>query len=1141
MSYEYRVGGSLSPSHPTYVERQADKDLLQALQSGHFCYVFNSRQMGKSSLRVRVIYQLQAAHSRCVSVDMTALGSDGQESQWYNGLIQQLFLGLNLVGKINLKLWLKDRENYSGVQKLGQFLEEILLDTFPEDTFYIFFDEIDKTLSLPFLVDDFFSLIRFCYNQRADNPQYNRLVFTLLGVATPTDLIREKTQTSFNIGYPIELTGFTLAEITPLEQGLQFLTDKTNLLLEEILYWTGGQPFLTQKICQLIVKYTNNIEVGKEKLIVQSIIHKYILKNWESQDEPVHLKTIRDRLLYQPHKASRLLGLYQTLLKNGFLSLDSSPEQTDLRLSGLVVSQQNKLVIYNPIYASVFNLDWLQKELNKLRPYSESLLAWEGSSYQDESRLLRGIALEEALYWAQGKNLSDLDYKFLSASQSFDRKEIIEAQKILLDAQEKAQKKIKLGSIFLTLSGLIVTLSIGWASYSSQQRYIIQKSLELQQEAKSAQQKFSQNQILGLITAMQSVQELQSLASGEVLEAYPTRQPLLILEQLLGEITQNNIILAHEQGINSVSISPDNTKIATASEDGTAKLWTISGEFIVTLTGHQGAVYSVAFSPKNSLVATASQDKTVKTWDLEGNLKTTFLGHTEAVYSVTFTGDGEYLATTSKDKTIRIWDKLGNLKQVLKGHIKSVDDVSFSPDGKQLVTASRDGSIRVWEKGQEVQRLAENQASFYSVVFSPDGRWLAAANRDETVWLWSRDGKLKTKLKGHQGLVNSVVFSPNSQYLATASNDGSVKVWNLQGKVMKTLTGEQKGFLDVAWSHDSKNVLGAGADGSLLLWRGEKILRQLATQTIPSLSGIVGQANFTGNYGAIATRNRQLYIVDKEGEIISKFPLASPWLDNLAVSEERVAATDNSLTIWDHQGRELQTLMDDYAISAVALAGKKVWSGNRQGVVKEWNLKTNQPLRILEVYPQQRIIWLTLTRDGKFLATVGEGGEVKIYETVKLTLIHSLPKSETEVLTLAFRPDGGELALGYADGSLHRLNMSTKSLQVFKQESVPITSLNYSADGQFLATGSENGSLRVWSQQGGLLWEAQDNYQGIAGLTFLQKKPELFVIYRDGTLDYQPWYRERRLSQLLEQGCLWLQDYYLANSTREQGRKLCQN
>ena len=144
-----------------------------------------------------------------------------------------------------------------GIAVIGKCHKGALLVHFPNEKLFIFFDEIDSVLGLNFPVDDFFAWLRFCYNQRAINPAYQRLTFAIFGVATPSDLIRDKKRTPFNIGKSIELQGFTLDKVQPLAQGLKVINQEA--VLKEILKWTGGQPFLTQKLCKLVVSDSQNI------------------------------------------------------------------------------------------------------------------------------------------------------------------------------------------------------------------------------------------------------------------------------------------------------------------------------------------------------------------------------------------------------------------------------------------------------------------------------------------------------------------------------------------------------------------------------------------------------------------------------------------------------------------------------------------------------------------------------------------------------------------------------------------------------------------------------------------------------------------------------------------------------------------
>ncbi|MHC5727702.1 MAG: AAA-like domain-containing protein, partial [Nostoc sp.] len=105
-----------------------------------------------------------------------------------------------------------------------------------------------------FPVNDFFIWLRYCYDQQTHNPNLKRLGFALFGVVSPSNLIVDRHRTPFKIGQAIKLCDFQSHEAMPLLEGLEEVVSEPRAILLHIIHWTRGQPFLTQKLCQLVVQ-----------------------------------------------------------------------------------------------------------------------------------------------------------------------------------------------------------------------------------------------------------------------------------------------------------------------------------------------------------------------------------------------------------------------------------------------------------------------------------------------------------------------------------------------------------------------------------------------------------------------------------------------------------------------------------------------------------------------------------------------------------------------------------------------------------------------------------------------------------------------------------------------------------------------
>lgn len=374
--------GTLAQGAPCYIERDADARLFEALEAGEFAYVLDSRQKGKSSLMIRTRERLEEAGIRTILLDLQRFGSNLDPDRWYASLLMVAGEQLGIDDRL-FELW-DEQVNAGPMRRFFDALEHGLAEL--GGPVVVFVDEIDFVRSLPFSTDEFFAAIRESYNRRAqsllarssDNsnqsdepmksavePAHPKVTFCLLGVATPSELIRDVRITPFNIGTRVELTDFTVDEAESFSAPLSVEGRDGRALLRRILDWTNGHPYLTQKLASAVAAD----EAARTPSSVDRLVEALFFSLKARTDEP-NLADVSRRVLESPIEGvsteearSRVLDAYRHAREGRLRDDDTDPVVNVLRLSGLTRTEAGFLRVRNRIYDRAFDTRWIEENL----------------------------------------------------------------------------------------------------------------------------------------------------------------------------------------------------------------------------------------------------------------------------------------------------------------------------------------------------------------------------------------------------------------------------------------------------------------------------------------------------------------------------------------------------------------------------------------------------------------------------------------------------------------------------------------------------------------------------------------------------------------------------------------------------------
>ena len=541
--------------------------------------------------------------------------------------------------------------------------------------------------------------------------------------------------------------------------------------------------------------------------------------------------------------------------------------------------------------------------------------------------------------------------------------------------------------------------------------------------------------------------------------------------------------------INDISFSPDGTQIAAASATGIWIYDARKGTELTLLTDHVSRSDRLVFSPDGKLLGTGMREN-ILLWDISSRkLLKSFNGFDKRLVSIRFFEDSKTLLCVYHDGTACLWDVTTDVKkdlldsssEVIGGSLLSLRGLAVS-EGDIYLDKNHNGIFAIgYDNGeirledvttrQHLRTLQGGNNLVIEVVISPDGAHLVAYIPDEPLQLWEvTTGQLLKTFPQYNFRNNRTrMFTKDGKTLVFQTKSGEIELWDVATKTLRsTLSRKLDSIINVlAFSPDSKTIAGSTGDGKIHIWDvntgGE--ISSFSTGHARGLGALV----FSPDSKTLASGHGKTIMF---WDTLNFTPLPTR-IDTKSGYSTFAYSADGSTVNITNNFRFISETRDAFVKQKV-LGSLSVWDTHSGGKISDFRIETHKgelpPGQKRAGYSDGELDDVTVfSQNGYMLATVinKENAIVDSRFTVILwevpdSKFHLSLKGHTDKINaLAFTPNGHLLASGSDDGTIRIWDASTGT-EILSLPSNNTRDLTFSSDGKILASRSKDGTIYLW-------------------------------------------------------------------------------